>query len=561
MPFVSRRALVDRILAVATFGATAGAVTAKAQRTGSDPLPSSSPDGQGEARWIRLSQAIDAVRSSVGASLVGFGRPDGGSVTRTVQGKLLECPSIVDFGAIADDKTDNADAIQKAIDAMAAAGGGVVHVPAGTFLLRAMVELRSHVTLQGCGSASILHCVNTARVNALGGLGRSSNRLSGIAVRYMTVLGDARFTDGKPNIINGSGLIFDHADDCEVSGVTVVGFSDNGISFLNGNRNSVTNCLVKQTAQGISFTASDISVTGNVAIGNRIIDTGEYNGLHLEGGFGGKSSGEVRHTTLSGNVISGCWEAGINIELAPYTACVGNTVERAGQGRTTVAMGIKVYGGYRSAICGNTVIGASGDGIVIGANSSECSVTGNVTAGNGGSLLLTDSGAQVSNDVAIETNSFTEGDVRLFGNVRLRNRTLGLNFVNRNSPDPHTLDWYEEGRFILTQQAGGSAASCVSRDATFTRIGNIVCIVLGIDGRGGEAFVMEGLPYPAAVATPMLATLRRAGPADVADTVEASVSGRRLIFRMTSQPRTTVRDGERDQSWHVTLSGQYLTTP
>src|SRR5437763_5820370 len=41
---------------------------------------------------------------------------------------------ISDYGAMSDDKTDNAKAIQHAIDAAAGAGGGVVEVPAGEFL-------------------------------------------------------------------------------------------------------------------------------------------------------------------------------------------------------------------------------------------------------------------------------------------------------------------------------------------------------------------------------------------------------------------------------------------
>lgn len=54
---------------------------------------------------------------------------------------------ITDFGAIADGKTNNAVAIQKAIDACTAGGGGAVVVPPGVFLsgkihLRSRVELR-----------------------------------------------------------------------------------------------------------------------------------------------------------------------------------------------------------------------------------------------------------------------------------------------------------------------------------------------------------------------------------------------------------------------------------
>ncbi len=57
-----------------------------------------------------------------------------------------------DFGANADGKTLCTEAIQKAIDACAAAGGGTVHLPAGTFR-SGTIRLKSNVTLHleaGC---------------------------------------------------------------------------------------------------------------------------------------------------------------------------------------------------------------------------------------------------------------------------------------------------------------------------------------------------------------------------------------------------------------------------
>lgn len=54
--------------------------------------------------------------------------------------------SILDYGALPDGRTTNTRAIQRAIDDASGHGGGVVHVPAGTFLT-GRLDLRSHVTL------------------------------------------------------------------------------------------------------------------------------------------------------------------------------------------------------------------------------------------------------------------------------------------------------------------------------------------------------------------------------------------------------------------------------
>ena len=51
---------------------------------------------------------------------------------------------------------DDSAAIQGAIDAAARQGGGVVTLPAGTFLVSSHLVLRSNVTLRGAGPATVI---------------------------------------------------------------------------------------------------------------------------------------------------------------------------------------------------------------------------------------------------------------------------------------------------------------------------------------------------------------------------------------------------------------------
>jgi hypothetical protein len=60
------------------------------------------------------------------------------------------------FLASGDGQTDDRDAIQQAIDACADAGGGVVFIEPGTYLLGRALFLRDFVTLRGAGDASVL---------------------------------------------------------------------------------------------------------------------------------------------------------------------------------------------------------------------------------------------------------------------------------------------------------------------------------------------------------------------------------------------------------------------
>ena len=75
---------------------------------------------------------------------------------------------VTKFGAVADNMTDSTPGFQGAIDACAAAGGGVVNVPAGKYALD-MISLRSNVELhfeEGAEVRSILKPVPQPGLNA-----------------------------------------------------------------------------------------------------------------------------------------------------------------------------------------------------------------------------------------------------------------------------------------------------------------------------------------------------------------------------------------------------------
>ena len=70
-------------------------------------------------------------------------------------GAVEEVYNVADFGAASDGQTLCTPALQKALDAAGAAGGGTVRFPAGTFLSGAL-QLRSGVTLQFDAGATLL---------------------------------------------------------------------------------------------------------------------------------------------------------------------------------------------------------------------------------------------------------------------------------------------------------------------------------------------------------------------------------------------------------------------
>ena len=83
------------------------------------------------------------------ASLVTYDPPFTASVTTTVEDKLAQTVSVMDFGAVGDGATDDTTAIQNAIAALSA--GGSVYFPRGTYLVSSQIVVPVKVLLYGEG--------------------------------------------------------------------------------------------------------------------------------------------------------------------------------------------------------------------------------------------------------------------------------------------------------------------------------------------------------------------------------------------------------------------------
>lgn len=125
------------------------------------PPPKSTDSSQSNwavfLNWIQiLWQWVIAIGSSVGASLVGFLQVGTGAVLRTVQSKLQEPISVLDFGAKGG-SVDDTNAFQLAINAArSGVEGGEVIVPwnAAGYTISGTVTLAGPVKLRGVGAKS-----------------------------------------------------------------------------------------------------------------------------------------------------------------------------------------------------------------------------------------------------------------------------------------------------------------------------------------------------------------------------------------------------------------------
>jgi hypothetical protein len=97
-----------------------------------------------------LSNLQTQLASGSGSSLVGYNQGGAGAVDRTVQSRLRDYVSVQDFGAVGDGVANDTAAIQAAIDAISAAGGGNILLPAGTYMVSTIVP-KDYVSLYGEG--------------------------------------------------------------------------------------------------------------------------------------------------------------------------------------------------------------------------------------------------------------------------------------------------------------------------------------------------------------------------------------------------------------------------
>jgi parallel beta-helix repeat protein len=257
--------------------------------------------------------------------------------------------NVLDYGATGDGVTNDRVAIQNAINACEAAGGGVVLIPRGTYLVSGGILLvdSDNVTVQGVGrSATILKTTTNHAVIEF-------ESCSGVAVRDLQVLGDGDAAKGSQ-----FGVWFDYVTNGLVHNVWAKELGYDGIVLLRGcNYCTVSNCLVTDCAD---------------------------DGINI----GGHPDAASRHNVVSGNIVRGMGHVGIHISLnSEYTSVTGNTVSGCGtNGIDTFQSGDSVGQG-RHSITGNTVSDCADSGIYL-FNSDDNVVSGNTVTGGGRSIAV-----------------------------------------------------------------------------------------------------------------------------------------------------------------------------
>jgi Pectate lyase superfamily protein len=186
-----------------------------------------------------------------------------------------------DYGATGNGTTDDTTAVQDTLDAASAAGGGVVYVPEGTYLLTATLTVYSRLSIRGDGD----------QVSVLRQSGPAATGLRGIDVTFLDVR-DLQLRGPGSGSASGPGIFLSRSANPNCEGITMENvfvwqFGDSGVAISLPIASTFTRVIAQQNgAFGISLYGGGTScaLTGCYANGNGQI--GYHLGLvysHLSG--------------------------------------------------------------------------------------------------------------------------------------------------------------------------------------------------------------------------------------------------------------------------------------
>lgn len=200
------------------------------------------------------SPTVDAALTAVGGSFGGtnglFLATGAGAVQRSFQSAMSDVFfNVKNYGAVGNGIADDTSAVQNAITAAAAVGGGTVFLPPGTYLINAALTIASSpASVSVVGSSRGVSIVKT-----------SSTTANAFTVTSVGVVSFRQFTIAAATSSSGSGISVATGGNLVVDTVAISGFA-NGIATT-ASALYAQNALVNGSTAGLAQTGASSTST------------------------------------------------------------------------------------------------------------------------------------------------------------------------------------------------------------------------------------------------------------------------------------------------------------
>lgn len=296
------------------------------------------------------------------------------------------------YGAVGDGSTDDAVAVQAALNAVPAAGGCVLFRPGKTFIIGSHCTVKANTTIIGYG-ATLKAKSGTNGVRLL----YASETTGGVVVQGLTLDLNKSSTTDPAATTAGIGLYF---------------HSSNGFAG-----HAVRDCVVKNShpqSPGIRFSTGQSAVTDpdNLSAASFTVENCRF----VDCGRAIYASYVTDARIVNNEVVTTSTDAiTVSVGARPYIA--GNRVSGAGK------HGIIVEYVKRAQIAGNSCSGSTQWGISVGGGSTtlapnlHVAVNGNICIGNGRGGIIVDPTKVGALDTPVKTDVVLAGNVCSFGGL------------------------------------------------------------------------------------------------------------------------------------------------